>query len=71
MGVTVWLQVFAPDEKIDSINDRYWQVRAEAIPEEEMDPPQSTRRIYAYHVNPELTNNVRAATHAMCLHTLV
>ncbi|EIE26652.1 cysteine proteinase [Coccomyxa subellipsoidea C-169] len=51
-------KVFAPDEKIDSIDDRYWQVRAEPIPEEEMEPPQSTRRIHAYHVNPDATNNV-------------
>lgn len=54
------LQVFAPDEKIDTINDQYWQVRAEAIPQEEVDHPQSTRRIHVYHVIPGATNNVRA-----------
>ncbi|CAL8466972.1 g6508 [Coccomyxa elongata] len=51
-------KVFAADEKIDTIDDRYWQVRAEPVPQEEMDPPQSTRRIHAYHVNPDATNNV-------------
>lgn len=53
--------MFAADEKIDTIDDRYWQVRAEPVPQEEMDPPQSTRRIHAYHVNPDATNNVRVA----------
>ncbi len=53
--------MFAADEKIDTIDDRYWQVRAEPVPQEEMDPPQSTRRIHAYHVNPDATNNVRLA----------
>lgn len=71
MALTAAVQVFAPDEKIDSIDDRYWQVRAEPIPEEEMEPPQSTRRIHAYHVNPDATNNVSAPQPPLCaLHVI-
>ena len=58
-------QVFSPDEKIDTIDDRYWVVRAEPVPPEEVDPPQHSRRIHVYHFNLQQNNNVRPAIHAL------
>lgn len=44
------MQIFHADEKTDTIDDRYWTVRAEAVPEEELDPPENSRKIYVAHV---------------------
>lgn len=54
------LQIFALEDRIDTIDDRYWMVRAEGVPAEDVDPPQHSRRIHVYHFNLQPNNNVRA-----------
>ena len=40
------------------IDDHYWQVRAEAVPAEEVDPPSHSRRIHVYHFSSQHSNTV-------------
>ena len=51
-------QIFSPDDRIDMIDDHYWQVRAEAVPPEEVDPPSHSRRIHVYHFSSQNNNTV-------------
>jgi hypothetical protein len=50
------VQIFNKDDKTDTIDDRYWTVRAEPVPEEELNPPENSRQIYVAHVNSEQSN---------------
>jgi ubiquitin carboxyl-terminal hydrolase 7 len=43
------LQIFSPSEKIDTINDQYWTLRAEVIPEEEKSLEASDKVIHVCH----------------------
>jgi hypothetical protein len=52
-------QIFGLDDRIDTIDDRYWIVRAEGVPPEEATPPAHSRRIHVYHFSMQ-NNNVRA-----------
>ncbi|WOL02144.1 ubiquitin carboxyl-terminal hydrolase 13-like [Canna indica] len=42
-------KVFPPSEKIENINDQYWTLRAEEIPEEEKNLGPQDRLIHVYH----------------------
>ncbi|KAI9124666.1 hypothetical protein K1719_004588 [Acacia pycnantha] len=42
-------KIFLPDEKIETINDQYWTLRAEEIPEEEKKLGPLDRLIHVYH----------------------
>eukprot|EP00192_Tetraselmis_astigmatica_P000385 CAMPEP_0117664232 /NCGR_PEP_ID=MMETSP0804-20121206/9096_1 /TAXON_ID=1074897 /ORGANISM="Tetraselmis astigmatica, Strain CCMP880" /LENGTH=1147 /DNA_ID=CAMNT_0005471423 /DNA_START=186 /DNA_END=3631 /DNA_ORIENTATION=+ len=42
-------KTFAPSERIDTINDQYWTLRAEAIPEEERNMAPDDKLIHVYH----------------------
>ncbi|KAK1426169.1 hypothetical protein QVD17_14838 [Tagetes erecta] len=44
-------KVFPLSEKIDNINDQYWTLRAEEIPEEEKNFGPQDRLIHVYHFN--------------------
>ncbi|KAG4909380.1 hypothetical protein JHK84_055283 [Glycine max] len=50
-------KVFPPNEKIESINDQYWTLRAEEIPEEEKNLGSHDRLIHVYHFNKETAQN--------------
>ncbi|PKA50906.1 Ubiquitin carboxyl-terminal hydrolase 12 [Apostasia shenzhenica] len=42
-------KIFPPSEKIENINDQYWTLRAEEIPEEEKNLGSQDRLIHVYH----------------------
>uniref|UniRef100_A0A1J3EEY8 ubiquitinyl hydrolase 1 n=2 Tax=Noccaea caerulescens TaxID=107243 RepID=A0A1J3EEY8_NOCCA len=42
-------KIFPPTEKIENINDQYWTLRAEEIPEEEKNIGPNDRLIHVYH----------------------
>ncbi|KAG0501915.1 hypothetical protein HPP92_001987 [Vanilla planifolia] len=42
-------KIFPPSEKIENINDQYWTLRAEEIPEEEKNLGPHDRLIHVYH----------------------
>ncbi|XP_020672850.1 ubiquitin carboxyl-terminal hydrolase 13 isoform X4 [Dendrobium catenatum] len=42
-------KIFPPSEKIENINDQYWTLRAEEIPEEEKNLGSHNRLIHVYH----------------------
>ncbi|KAJ0982593.1 hypothetical protein J5N97_010848 [Dioscorea zingiberensis] len=42
-------KIFVPSEKIENINDQYWTLRAEEIPEEEKNLGPQDRLIHVYH----------------------
>ena len=42
-------QVIVEKEDIEGINDAYWQLRAEAIPEDQLSIPEQDRLIPLYH----------------------
>ncbi|XP_042437838.1 ubiquitin C-terminal hydrolase 13-like isoform X3 [Zingiber officinale] len=42
-------KIFPPDEKIENINDQYWTLRVEEIPEEEKNLGPQDRLIHVYH----------------------
>eukprot|EP00217_Crustomastix_stigmatica_P013559 CAMPEP_0183795834 /NCGR_PEP_ID=MMETSP0803_2-20130417/5345_1 /TAXON_ID=195967 /ORGANISM="Crustomastix stigmata, Strain CCMP3273" /LENGTH=997 /DNA_ID=CAMNT_0026040337 /DNA_START=433 /DNA_END=3426 /DNA_ORIENTATION=- len=48
-------KVFEPSEKIDTINDQYWTLRAEEVPEEEESMETDARLIHIYHFVQEST----------------
>lgn len=51
-GVRPVLQIFTRSHKLSDINDDYWDVRAEPVPEEEMNPSATSRTIHVYHIAP-------------------
>ncbi|KHG30204.1 Ubiquitin carboxyl-terminal hydrolase 13 -like protein [Gossypium arboreum] len=50
-------KIFPPNEKIDNINDQYWTLRAEEIPEEEKNLGPNDRLIHVYHFTKETAQN--------------
>ncbi|XP_039058437.1 ubiquitin carboxyl-terminal hydrolase 12-like isoform X2 [Hibiscus syriacus] len=50
-------KIFSPSEKIDNINDQYWTLRAEEIPEEEKNLGPQDRLIHVYHFTKETGPN--------------
>ncbi|XP_027344839.1 ubiquitin carboxyl-terminal hydrolase 12-like isoform X4 [Abrus precatorius] len=50
-------KVFPPNEKIENINDQYWTLRAEEIPEEEKNLGPHDRLIHVYHFNKDTAQN--------------
>ena len=52
-------QIYEPDEGVEGINDAYWTMRAEAVPEDELDVPDGDRVIYLCHVSVNEGKHVR------------
>nr|XP_007146035.1 hypothetical protein PHAVU_006G007100g [Phaseolus vulgaris]ESW18029.1 hypothetical protein PHAVU_006G007100g [Phaseolus vulgaris] len=50
-------KVFPPNEKIENINDQYWTLRAEEIPDEEKSLGPHDRLIHVYHFNKDTAQN--------------
>ncbi|KAI5560637.1 hypothetical protein POPTR_016G064100v4 [Populus trichocarpa] len=50
-------KIFPPNEKIENINDQYWTLRAEEIPEEEKNLGPQDRLIHVYHFTKESGQN--------------
>lgn len=50
-------KIFPPNEKIDNINDHYWSIRAEEIPEEEKNLGPQDRLIHVYHFMKDQNQN--------------
>ena len=41
--------MFDEKDDIEGINDAYWHLRAEAIPEDQLDMPEQDQLLYVYH----------------------
>jgi len=52
-------KIFAPNEKIENINDQYWTLRAEEIPEEEKNLGPQDRLIHVYHFAKDTQNQTQ------------
>ncbi|CAN0879148.1 Ubiquitin C-terminal hydrolase 12 [Linum grandiflorum] len=52
-------KTFPPNEKIENINDQYWTLRAEEIPEDEKDIGPLDRLIHVYHFMKEAQNQLQ------------
>nr|QEP51817.1 ubiquitin carboxyl-terminal hydrolase 12-like protein [Pinus massoniana] len=50
-------KIFSINEKIENINDQYWTLRAEEIPEEERNLSPGDRLIHVYHFNKDSSQN--------------
>ncbi|KAK1263147.1 Ubiquitin carboxyl-terminal hydrolase 13 [Acorus gramineus] len=50
-------KIFPPTEKIENINDQYWTLRAEEIPEEEKNLAPHDRLIHVYHFTKDAAQN--------------
>ncbi|KAI4339301.1 hypothetical protein MLD38_024261 [Melastoma candidum] len=50
-------KIFPPTEKIENINDQYWTLRAEEIPEEEKNTGPDDRLIHVYHFMKDTSHN--------------
>ncbi|XP_060186404.1 ubiquitin C-terminal hydrolase 13-like isoform X2 [Lycium barbarum] len=50
-------KIFPPTERIENINDQYWTLRAEEIPEEEKNLGPHDRLIHVYHFTKDATQN--------------
>ncbi|KAL5545633.1 hypothetical protein UlMin_005320 [Ulmus minor] len=50
-------KIFPHSEKIENINDQYWTLRAEEIPEEEKNLGPHDRLIHVYHFTKDTTQN--------------
>ncbi|XP_010519993.1 PREDICTED: ubiquitin carboxyl-terminal hydrolase 12-like isoform X2 [Tarenaya hassleriana] len=50
-------KIFPPTERIENINDQYWTLRAEEIPEEEKNIGPNDRLIHVYHFTKESGQN--------------
>uniref|UniRef100_A0A2P2MFP2 ubiquitinyl hydrolase 1 n=1 Tax=Rhizophora mucronata TaxID=61149 RepID=A0A2P2MFP2_RHIMU len=50
-------KIFPHNEKIENINDQYWTLRAEEIPEEEKNLGPQDRLIHVYHFMKDVTQN--------------
>ncbi|PWA82594.1 hypothetical protein CTI12_AA179330 [Artemisia annua] len=50
-------KIFPLNEKIENINDQYWTLRAEEIPEEEKDLDQQDSLIHVYHFMKDTAQN--------------
>ncbi|XP_066396753.1 ubiquitin C-terminal hydrolase 12-like isoform X2 [Miscanthus floridulus] len=52
-------KVFAPNEKIENINDQYWTLRAEEVPEDEKNLGPFDRLIHVYHFTKDTQNQTQ------------
>uniref|UniRef100_A0A0E0Q4E5 ubiquitinyl hydrolase 1 n=1 Tax=Oryza rufipogon TaxID=4529 RepID=A0A0E0Q4E5_ORYRU len=52
-------KIFAPNEKIENINDQYWTLRAEEVPEEEKNLGPFDRLIHVYHFTKDTQNQTQ------------
>jgi len=52
-------KIFAPSEKIENINDQYWTLRAEEVPEEEKNLGPFDRLIHVYHFSKDTQNQTQ------------
>ncbi|KAL6005120.1 CSN-associated deubiquitinating enzyme Ubp12 [Asimina triloba] len=64
-------KIFPPSEKIENINDQYWTLRAEEIPEEEKNLGPQDRLIHVYHFTKDASQNQMVLSsvhfvHAQC-----
>ncbi|KAK6131638.1 hypothetical protein DH2020_034652 [Rehmannia glutinosa] len=50
-------KIFPNHEKIENINDQYWTLRAEEIPEEEKNLGPNDKMIHVYHFTKEIAQN--------------
>jgi ubiquitin carboxyl-terminal hydrolase 7 len=50
-------KIFPLNEKIENINDQYWTLRAEEIPDEEKDLGAHDRLIHVYHFSRDTSQN--------------
>ncbi|CAK9866222.1 unnamed protein product [Sphagnum jensenii] len=50
-------KIFPSNEKIENINDQYWTLRAEEIPDEETELGSQDRLIHVYHFNHDSSPN--------------
>ncbi|XP_008776291.2 ubiquitin carboxyl-terminal hydrolase 12-like isoform X6 [Phoenix dactylifera] len=50
-------KIFPPNEKIENINDQYWTLRAEEVPEEEKNLGPHDRLIHVYHFMKDTSQN--------------
>lgn len=50
-------KIFPPSEKIENINDQYWTLRAEEIPEDEKNLEPNDRLIHVYHFTKDTAQN--------------
>ncbi|KAL2900926.1 Ubiquitin carboxyl-terminal hydrolase 12, partial [Bienertia sinuspersici] len=50
-------KIFPLSEKIENINDQYWTLRAEEVPEEEKNLEPNDRLIHVYHFTKDTTQN--------------
>lgn len=50
-------KIFPPSEKIENINDQYWTLRAEEVPEEEKNIGPQDRLIHVYHFTKDASQN--------------
>jgi ubiquitin carboxyl-terminal hydrolase 7 len=50
-------KIFPLNEKIENINDQYWTLRAEEIPDEEKELGAHDRLIHVYHFSRDASQN--------------
>ncbi|XP_026656694.2 ubiquitin carboxyl-terminal hydrolase 12-like isoform X3 [Phoenix dactylifera] len=56
-------KIFPPNEKIENINDQYWTLRAEEVPEEEKNLGPHDRLIHVYHFMKDTSQNQMVKNH--------
>lgn len=59
------IQVYRDEDAIEDINDTYWQLRAEAVPEDQLDMPEQDQLLYVYHCTPEPQSS-QVRSHCSC-----
>ena len=50
--------MFKEEDAIDDINDAYWQLRAEAVPQDQLEVPEQDQLLYVYHCTPDQQSQV-------------
>ncbi len=56
-------QIFPPEDKIESINDTYWTIRAEPDEDEDEAGAAPSSLIHVYHYHADAQNHVCALPH--------
>lgn len=49
--MSVLLQIMEPTEPIANLDDAYWRLRAEFVPEEELQLQEGERLLHCYHIS--------------------
>uniref|UniRef100_A0A7N2KN06 ubiquitinyl hydrolase 1 n=1 Tax=Quercus lobata TaxID=97700 RepID=A0A7N2KN06_QUELO len=62
-----YMQIFPLSEKIENINDHYWTIRAEEIPEEEKNLGPDDRLIHVYHFIKDTAQNPMRILNSFCI----